>query len=100
MDESEQLTSTIPALSFRRYEGTTEPASYLHEPGICMVAQRVKRILLGEDDVYDAYHFLITSVDLQIMVCLQQACIMKFFSSRGTRREMKPPLNGMAVSEK
>lgn len=72
--DTEQLTSAIPALSFRRYEETTEPASYLHEPSICMVAQGAKRILLGEDVyVYDAYNFLITSVDLPIVAQVIEA---------------------------
>ena len=39
-----------------------------------MVAQGAKRILLGEDVyVYDAYHFLITSVDLPIMAQVIEA---------------------------
>ena len=37
----------------------------MYEPSICLIAQGAKRVLLGDDTyVYDAHHFLITSVDL------------------------------------
>jgi AraC-like DNA-binding protein len=66
--EQDRLTTTIPALTLRRYESPTEPTSYVHEPSICLSAQGSKRVLLGEDVyVYDANHFLITSVDLPVV---------------------------------
>jgi AraC-like DNA-binding protein len=41
----------------------------MYEPSICLVAQGVKRVLLGDDTyVYDVRHFLITSVDLPTVV--------------------------------
>jgi AraC-like DNA-binding protein len=42
----------------------------MYEPLICVVAQGAKRVLLGGNDsyVYDAQHFLITSVDLPTTV--------------------------------
>jgi AraC-like DNA-binding protein len=37
----------------------------MYEPSLCLIAQGAKRVLLGDDSyVYDAHHFLITSVDL------------------------------------
>ena len=72
--DSNKIITAIPALSFSRYEGTTEPTSYLHGPSICLVAQGAKRVILGEDVyVYDAYHFLITSVDLPVIVQVIEA---------------------------
>jgi AraC-like DNA-binding protein len=64
-EQGDQLTTAIPGLSLHRRDAPTPPASYLYEPSICMVAQGAKRVLLGVDGyVYDAHHFLITSVDL------------------------------------
>lgn len=41
----------------------------MYEPGICMVAQGSKRVLLGDDTyVYDGHHYLITSVNLPTVV--------------------------------
>ena len=43
--------------------------SHMYEPSICLIAQGAKRVLLGDDTfVYDAHHFLITSVDLPTVV--------------------------------
>lgn len=64
----DHLVTAIPALSLRRFEAPTEPTSYMHEPSLCLIAQGAKRVLLGEDVyVYDANHFLITSVDLPVV---------------------------------
>ena len=41
----------------------------MYEPSICLVAQGAKRVLLGNDTfVYDAHHYLITSVHLPTIV--------------------------------
>lgn len=42
--ESKKCVTPIPGLSFSRYEETTQPTSYLHEPSNCMVAQGAKRL--------------------------------------------------------
>lgn len=64
-ETGDQLVTAIPGLSLHRRDAPTSPASYLYEPSICMVAQGAKRALLGDDGyVYDAHHFLLTSVDL------------------------------------
>jgi len=66
--EQDHLATAIPALGLRRYEAPTEPTSYVHEPSICLSAQGSKRVVLGEDVfIYDAHHFLISSVDLPVM---------------------------------
>ncbi|MGO8669754.1 MAG: AraC family transcriptional regulator N-terminal domain-containing protein [Desulfobaccales bacterium] len=64
-DESDQLLTAIPGLSLFRRDEPTQPTSGMYEPSICLIAQGAKRVLLGDDTyVYDAHHFLITSVDL------------------------------------
>lgn len=68
-EKGEQHVTAVPGLSlFRRIE-PTEPISGMYEPSICLVAQGAKRVLLGDDTyVYDAQHYLITSVHLPTIV--------------------------------
>jgi hypothetical protein len=48
--------------------------SYMYEPSICVIAQGVKRVLLGDDTyVLDVHHFLITAVDLPTVVQILHA---------------------------
>lgn len=62
------LESHVPGLLLVRYEAPTEPMSVLYEPCICLVAQGAKRVLLGDEEyVYDANHYLITSVGLPVV---------------------------------
>ena len=64
-DQGDQLETAIPGLGFFRRDEPTQPASGMYEPSLCLIAQGAKRVLLGDDTyVYDADHFLITSVDL------------------------------------
>ena len=61
--------TAIPGLLLSRRSAPTQPMSYMYEPSICLIAQGAKRVLLGDDTyVYDAHHFLITSVDLPTVV--------------------------------
>lgn len=64
-DGKERLDTSVPGLSlFKRYE-PTEPMGGMYEPGICIIAQGEKRVLLGNETyVYDANHYLITAVHL------------------------------------
>lgn len=73
-EKGEQFVTAIPGLSlFRRIE-PTEPMSGMYEPSICMVAQGAKRVLLGDDTyLYDAHHYLITSVHLPTVVQIIEA---------------------------
>jgi len=65
IEKSEHIETAIPDLALYRREEPTQPTSGMSEPSICWVAQGAKRVVLGEDTyVYDAHHFLITSVDL------------------------------------
>ncbi len=64
-DKGDQPTTAIPGLSLFQRAAPTPPASFMFEPRICVIAQGAKRVLLGDETyVYDAQHFLITSVDL------------------------------------
>ena len=61
----ETKTTAVPGLSIFRWDQPTEPVSGLYEPSVCMVMQGAKRVTLGDDTyVYDAAHYLITSVHL------------------------------------
>ena len=73
-EQGELHTTAVPGLSlFRRIE-PTEPITGMYEPSICMVAQGAKRVMLGDDTyVYDAHHYLITSVHLPTVVQVIEA---------------------------
>lgn len=67
-------TTDIPGLSLFRRDEPTEPVSGMYEPSICMAVQGAKRVILGEDTyVYDAHHYLITSVHLPTIVQIVEA---------------------------
>ncbi|RII27646.1 MAG: AraC family transcriptional regulator [Geobacter sp.] len=73
-ETGEQHTTAIPGLSLFRREEPTEPITGMYEPSICMIAQGAKRVLLGDDTfVYDAHHYLITSVHLPTVVQIIEA---------------------------
>ncbi len=64
-EKGDHIETAIPGMALYRREEPTPPTSGLYEPSICWAVQGAKRVVLGEDTyVYDAHHFLITSVDL------------------------------------
>ena len=64
-EKGDHIETAIPGLALYRREEPTPPTSGLYEPSICWAVQGAKRVVLGDDTyVYDAHHFLITSVDL------------------------------------
>ena len=72
--EGGRIVTAISALSLSRRDALTQPMSYMYEPSICLIAQGAKRLLLGGDTyVYDAHHFLITSMDLPTVVQIIEA---------------------------
>ncbi len=75
LTEQEELhTSAVPGLALFRRSEPTEPMTGIYEPSICLVAQGAKRVRLGEDTyVYDAHHYLITSVHLPTVVQVVEA---------------------------
>lgn len=68
-ENGELHTTAVPGLSLFRRNEPTEPISGMYEPSICMAVQGAKRVILGEDTyMYDAHHYLITSVHLPTIV--------------------------------
>lgn len=64
-DGKERIDTPVPGLSLFKRDEPTEPMSGMYEPGICIIAQGEKRVLLGNETyVYDANHYLITAVHL------------------------------------
>lgn len=73
-ENGELHTTAVAGLSLFRRDEPTGPISGMYEPGICMAVQGVKRVILGEDTfVYDAHHYLITSVHLPTIVQIIEA---------------------------
>jgi AraC-like DNA-binding protein len=73
-EQGDQPMTAIPGLSLSRRDAPTQPTSHMYEPIICLIAQGAKRVLLGDDTyVFDARHFLITSLDLPTVVQIIQA---------------------------
>ena len=73
-EEGELFATAIPGLALFRREAATEPISGMYEPSICLVAQGAKRVQLADESfVYDARHFLITSVHLPTVVRIVEA---------------------------
>ncbi|HAV1335946.1 AraC family transcriptional regulator [Vibrio parahaemolyticus] len=72
--DANQYDTPISGLRFSRWTTPTPPTSYTHNPSICLIAQGRKRVLLGEESfIYDANHFLISSVDLPIITNIIEA---------------------------
>jgi len=70
-----RLTTAVPGLSLFRHDEPSEVKCGMYEPSICIVAQGAKRVMLGDDTfVYDARHYLITSVHLPTFVQIAEAC--------------------------
>jgi AraC-like DNA-binding protein len=68
-EKAELYQTDVPGLSLFRRDEPTEPMSGMYEPSICLAVQGAKRVILGEDTfVYDAHHYLITSVHLPTIV--------------------------------
>ncbi len=73
-EHGELHTTDIPGLSLFRRNEPTDPISGMYEPSICLAVQGSKRVLLGDEIyVYDAHHYLITSVHLPTIVQIIEA---------------------------
>lgn len=63
------VTSDAIGLKLTRLEAPVELVSYSHEPSLCLVAQGAKSLVVGDELFrYDADHYLITSVELPVVV--------------------------------
>lgn len=64
----------IPGLKLTHWTSPTPITSHTHKSSICLIAQGEKRVILGEESfIYDANHFLISSVDLPVISNILQA---------------------------
>lgn len=73
-EAKESFETAVPGLGVFRRNEPSEPKTGMYEPSICMVAQGAKRVILGDDTyVYDAQHYLITSVHLPTVVQVIEA---------------------------
>ncbi|MCE1225240.1 MAG: AraC family transcriptional regulator [Geobacteraceae bacterium] len=73
-ETGELHTTAIQGLALFRRTEPTEPITGVYEPSVCLVAQGAKRVMLGDDTfVYDAHHYLITSVHLPTVVQIIEA---------------------------
>lgn len=77
-EQGEQHATAIPGLALFRRLAPSEPVTGMYEPSLCLVAQGAKRVQLGADTfVYDANHYLITSVHLPTTVQVIEASAAK-----------------------
>ncbi len=62
------VKTAVPGMEFHCWPSPTEPTSYMFSPHLCLIAQGVKRIVLGEESyVYDANSFVVSSVELPLV---------------------------------
>ena len=70
----DQVELPIPGMAFHRYTSPTLPVNALHVPSMCLVVQGAKRVCLNEAEyIYDANHYLFTSVNLPIIASIVEA---------------------------
>lgn len=73
-----RLDTPIQGLTLHRWENPTEPTSYMLPASICLIGQGKKRLFLNEETyVYDAYRFLVTSVELPVVTQIIEASLDK-----------------------
>ena len=99
-EQGDQPMTAIPGLSLSRRDAPTQPTSHMYEPIICLIAQGAKRVLLGDDTyVFDAHHFLITSLDLPTVVQIIQASREKPYLSLRLKLDQREIAQLMADSQ-
>ncbi|MCE5308497.1 MAG: AraC family transcriptional regulator [Acidobacteriales bacterium] len=68
MGSAEHRTTDIPGLTLHRRTTPTDPCPATYEPSVIVMAQGRKQVDLGRTTfIYDASHFLLTSIDLPIV---------------------------------
>ncbi|MCT6516144.1 MULTISPECIES: AraC family transcriptional regulator [Enterobacterales] len=78
--DTNQLKTPIPGLTLTHWTSPTPITSHTHKSGICLIAQGEKRVILGEESfIYDASHFLISSIELPVMANIMKASNEKPF---------------------
>lgn len=70
----QEVKIPIPGMEFHRYSTPTMPVSVVHKPSVCLVVQGSKQVQLNEDIyLYDANHYLFTSVNFPIIANIVEA---------------------------
>ncbi|HEK2896193.1 TPA: AraC family transcriptional regulator [Proteus mirabilis] len=78
--DTNQFETQIPGLTLTHWTSPTPITSHTHKSGICLIAQGEKRVILGEESfIYDANHFLISSIELPVMANIMKASNEKPF---------------------
>ncbi|MHB1272227.1 MAG: AraC family transcriptional regulator [Rhodanobacter sp.] len=68
--------TALPALSFFRAEVPGAQVCTMYEPGLALVAQGAKQLLLGEEVLhYDQANYLVTSIDLPVVSQVTRASV-------------------------
>lgn len=63
-----ELATPISGLTLHHWKNPTEPTSYMFAPHLCLIAQGVKRIILGDESyIYDAHSFVVSSVEFPLV---------------------------------
>lgn len=73
-DEDGTIKTAIPTLNFYTSPCTTEFATVIYEPSLCLVIQGSKALILGDEDYsYDPEHYLLASVHMPTRVRIMEA---------------------------
>jgi len=68
MGSAEHRATGVPGLTLHRRTTPTDPCPATYEPSVIVMAQGRKQVDLGRSTfIYDASHFLLTSIDLPIV---------------------------------
>jgi len=98
-EKGELHVTAISGLSLFRRNEQTGPISGMYEPGICLAVQGAKQVMLGDDTyVYDANHYLLTSVHLPTIVQIITASAEKPYLGLRLKFDQREILQLMADS--
>ncbi|TNC93066.1 MAG: AraC family transcriptional regulator [Thalassolituus sp.] len=110
IEQKFHLDTDVEGLSLHRWTQPTAPVSYMLAPSICLIGQGSKRLFLGEEAfVYDADHFLITSLELPVVSQILEASEERPFVSLTMELDLRvisqlmvdhPPLDSVTPGDK
>lgn len=67
-EKGELRTTAVTGLSLFRREKSSEAVTGVYEPSVCLIAQGVKQVRLGEETyVYDTEHYLFSGLHLPVI---------------------------------
>ena len=88
----------LPGLLLTRVSSTTEPIHGVSVPSFCVIAQGSKEVYLGEDVYrYDPGHYLVATVELPILVQINEASNERPHLS--LRLDLNPSIVGSVMVE-